>query len=131
MSAWSSMVEARKTFLSLWAACSCVAVVCAIGVVFGISALHWISVIFCLLAAHAFTAWVTMGKIADLQAALDMRSMALDMVRRPALVTTCETIKMRGDPLKLRARDGTQFEARLVGLYLDGETADIQVRYLG
>lgn len=38
-------------------------------------------VIFGLLSAHALTAWAAMGRIADLQAALDMKRMALDMKR--------------------------------------------------
>ncbi len=81
MTAWDQMNDARKHFFSLWVACGFVAFACSVAAFSGVEALRWIAVIFGLLSAHALTAWTAMGRIADLQAALDMKRMALDMKR--------------------------------------------------
>lgn len=72
LSPWETIVEGRKMFLSFAVALGLAAIACALGMLLGFDELRWPSVILSLLVSHATTAWLALGRIANLQAALDM-----------------------------------------------------------
>lgn len=78
MSSWEQVNEMRTTMFWMWVVSMSIAVTCALaGFVFGADEVRWPSAVFCLLGAHAMTAWLAFGRIANLQAALDMKRIAL------------------------------------------------------
>lgn len=72
LSPWETVVEGRKLFASFAVALGVGAAICALGALLGFDKMRWPAVIFSLLVSHATTAWLALGRIANLQAALDM-----------------------------------------------------------
>lgn len=72
LSLWETIVEGRKMFANFAVALGLAAVLCAVGALFGFDKLHMPAIVCALLMSHATTAWLALGRIANLQAALDM-----------------------------------------------------------
>lgn len=76
MSVWQQIVETRGYSLRIAVATGLMAVVGAVLPLFMVCPTVPFAVIFGLLSSQAFTAYILLGKIADLQAAQDMREIA-------------------------------------------------------
>lgn len=108
MSSWQSALEGARFAKALGTAAALCSIALALSELLGADNVRWPAVILCLLAAHALTAHFAFNRIAQLQASLDMKRLAMDM-RKSDVIATQNFSLDRGERLPIAARDGPEF----------------------
>lgn len=128
---YTTFIEARRNFraLGILLICASLLAVTAAQIAGNEAARAGAFTMFCL-GLYSCSLADFQGRLARLQAALDMKRIAMDMQAKPApLVVQEERLKLGGDMMILRARDGTYFAIQLKGI--SPEHASIRVEYVG